>query len=178
MDLPISSSFLNKDEHAWLCIRNSYIMLPACRGSPVKSSRVDEPKSMLESKQHCLPRIAPSPKTQHRYPVFVVQLLLRVDGLSHLQVSRSNSQTEIFTSSAPLHTGRFVMGSFVSFCACALILLQALQLQLGVHGRPGAGATAVEWYRTAQNTPDRLSPQPPFSFGADFPSNATVKIDR
>ena len=67
------------------------------------------------------------------------------------------------------------MGSSMGFCVCALILLQ---LQLGVHGRPGSAATTIEWYRTAQNTPDRLSPQPSFSFGADFPSSTTVKIDR
>ena len=67
------------------------------------------------------------------------------------------------------------MGSSMGFYACALILLQ---LQLGVHGRPGSAATIIEWYRTAQNTPDRLSPQPPFSFGTDFPSSATVKINR
>ena len=67
------------------------------------------------------------------------------------------------------------MGSSMGFCACALILLQ---LQLGVYGGEASTATIIEWYRTAQNTSDRLSPQPPFSFGTDFPSSATVKINR
>ena len=36
----------------------------------------------------------------------------------------------------------------------------------------------IEWYRTAQDTPDRLSKQPDLTFGADFPSEVTVSIKR
>ena len=60
--------------------------------------------------------------------------------------------------------------STVGFGVCVLILLQLV-------GRLEA-VTAIEWYRTAQSTSDRLSPQQPLSFGADFPSTAAVNIDR
>ena len=53
MDLPISSSFLNEDYNmSFLCILNNLATFACSRlaCSPVKSSRVNEPKSMLETK--------------------------------------------------------------------------------------------------------------------------------
>jgi len=60
--------------------------------------------------------------------------------------------------------------SVVRFGACVLVLLQLI--------RGLEAAVTIEWYRTAQSTSDRLSPQQPLSFGADFPSAAEVNIDR
>ena len=60
--------------------------------------------------------------------------------------------------------------SVVRFGAFALILLQII-------GSLEAAVT-IEWYKTAQSTSDRLSPQQPLSFGADFPSAAAVNVDR
>ncbi|KAL5463704.1 hypothetical protein EMCRGX_G032629 [Ephydatia muelleri] len=42
----------------------------------------------------------------------------------------------------------------------------------------GASTTEIQWYRTAQNTTDRISPQPSLQFGGDFPSDVTITIDR
>lgn len=39
-------------------------------------------------------------------------------------------------------------------------------------------STNVSWYRTAQNTPERLAPQTPLNFTADFPFNGEVQVDR
>ena len=39
-------------------------------------------------------------------------------------------------------------------------------------------ANAIEWYRTAKWTGDRLTKQPDIQFGKDLPSNVTVTIDR
>ena len=60
--------------------------------------------------------------------------------------------------------------SVVRFGAFALVLLQII-------GSLEAAVT-IEWYKTAQSTSDRISPQQPLSFGADFPSAAAVNIDR
>ena len=60
--------------------------------------------------------------------------------------------------------------SAVRFGVCALILLQLVGWL--------EAATTIEWYRTAQSTSDRLSPQQPLSFGANFPSDVVVNIDR
>lgn len=42
----------------------------------------------------------------------------------------------------------------------------------------GVRSTSVLWYRTAQNTPERLTPQIPLNFTADFPFTGEVQIDR
>ena len=41
-----------------------------------------------------------------------------------------------------------------------------------------ARASNIEWIRTAKDTADRLSPQPPLAFGADFQSSVTISINR
>jgi len=156
---------------------------------------------MLETKGNRLPRIKPSSETQHRYPVAVVQELHRGDGQSpsHLRISQTRSHSrsiprlvpasvqQSYSSSAklephvlrsmwhdPLHfSSSSEMGTLVvrfGACTLSLILLQLI-------GNLEAAVT-IEWYRTAQNTSDRLSPQQPLSFGADFPSDAALIIDR
>ena len=55
---------------------------------------------------------------------------------------------------------------------CLLCLFQTWLLVAVVRGTP------VLWYRTAQNTPERLSPQTPLNFTADFPFAAEVQVDR
>ena len=52
--------------------------------------------------------------------------------------------------------------------ACCILLLK--------HG--GAATNEVQWYRTAQSTTDRVSPQPNLPFGGDFPSDVVVTVDR
>jgi len=158
---------------------------------------------MLETKGNRLPRIKPSSETQHRYPVAVVQELHRGDGQSpsHLRITLSfpfHSKTCSGISAAelaaaqqrsaaklephvlrsmwhdPLHfSSSSEMGTLVvRFGACTLSLI-LLQLIVSLEA-----AVTIEWYRTAQNTSDRLSPQQPLSFGADFPSDAALNIDR
>ena len=41
-------------------------------------------------------------------------------------------------------------------------------------GAPGS----VEWYRTAQNTNDRIAKQPDLIFGGDFSSDQVININR
>ena len=41
-----------------------------------------------------------------------------------------------------------------------------------------ANTTVVQWYRTAQDTSDRLTSQPDVQFGADFSSDAVIYINR
>ena len=53
-----------------------------------------------------------------------------------------------------------------------LLLFQASLLAAGVRG------TSVLWYRTAQNTPERLAPQTPLNFTADFAFVSEVQVDR
>ena len=42
------------------------------------------------------------------------------------------------------------------------------------NGAPGS----VEWYRTAQNTNDRIAKQPDLTFGGDFTSDQVININR
>ena len=53
-----------------------------------------------------------------------------------------------------------------------LLVLQVLLLVGFAEG------TNVSWYRTAQNTPERLAPQTPLNFTADFPFTGEVQVDR
>ena len=48
---------------------------------------------------------------------------------------------------------------------CAALLANAL-------------AADVQWTRTAQNTEDRLTPQPPLQYGTDFDFNVSIVINR
>ena len=41
-----------------------------------------------------------------------------------------------------------------------------------------AHATIVEWYRTSQDTSDRITAQPSIAFGDDFASDISVTINR
>ena len=47
-----------------------------------------------------------------------------------------------------------------------------------VNGATGKEASNIQWYRTAQNTTDRISRLPDLPFGEDFPSDAVVVVDR
>lgn len=60
------------------------------------------------------------------------------------------------------------MGGFF----CTLLLFQTLLVVGIVRG------TSVLWYRTAQNTPERLTPQTPLNFSADFPFTGEVQVNR
>jgi len=40
------------------------------------------------------------------------------------------------------------------------------------------GGSVIQWYRTAQETNDRLTRQANISFGSDFSSNATITVNR
>eukprot|EP00731_Ephydatia_muelleri_P037747 Em0551g6a len=46
------------------------------------------------------------------------------------------------------------------------------------HLARGTDVNEIQWYRTAQNTTDRISPQPSLQFGGDFPSDVAITIDR
>ena len=48
----------------------------------------------------------------------------------------------------------------------------------GVRARGAVNYTVIQWYRTAQNTTDRLTKQADVQFGADFPSDAVIYINR
>ena len=41
-----------------------------------------------------------------------------------------------------------------------------------------AEETNVQWFRTAQNTDDRLTKQPDFNFGEDFTFDQVININR
>lgn len=42
----------------------------------------------------------------------------------------------------------------------------------------GGTLNSVQWYRTAQNTDDRIAKQPDLIFGGDFSSDQVINIDR
>ena len=55
------------------------------------------------------------------------------------------------------------------YATLVLLLLAALHF---------SHAAGIEWYRTAQGTSDRLTKQPNITFGGDFPSSATIAVNR
>ena len=62
-------------------------------------------------------------------------------------------------------------------CLVALTL-GAVSTSRGVLGSTEAAATKIQWYRTAQATSDRLTPQAAIEFGPDFASDITIAINR
>ena len=54
---------------------------------------------------------------------------------------------------------------------CVVVLLRAVHVFALVSG-------SVEWYRTAQGTPDLITRQPDLQFTSDFPFSTTLYINR
>lgn len=61
------------------------------------------------------------------------------------------------------------MMSSAAYFTVLAVLLTVTQL-----GR----ASTIEWYRTAQDTSDRITQQPTLSFVADFTSDVNITINR
>ena len=67
----------------------------------------------------------------------------------------------------------------VNASCLAIVMALHVGLLLGrVAHASDAASKSVQWYRTAQATPDLIARQPDLQFGADFPSSAIVHINR
>ena len=69
------------------------------------------------------------------------------------------------------------VAAVLAFCLSLVLAHVGCAADLDSSDRAVVTATA-EWYRTAQGTSDRLTQQPDLTFGADFPSEATIQINR
>ena len=63
------------------------------------------------------------------------------------------------------------------FMSCVFAVC-TLASPASVANRRWLSEAQVQWYRTAQNTQDRLTRQPDTQFGPDFPADTVVTINR